>query len=304
MFFSELYGAYYNTVAKIIGKAIESPLSRNEIRAIIEKNAFGESAFQMEEALCEEKWKILTKKGETPIQNPPTLPMTNLEKRWLKAISLDPRVQLFGEDFSDLEEVEPLFTPEDLYIFDQYADGDPYKEEGYQKNFRQILDAIHKKYPLNMKYRTGTAGELQEIFLPEYLEYSQKDDKFRLIGIGRKKGQIMNLARVISCEPWTGDYTPRTQTRCSEGKKTRTVEFEVSNERDTMERALMHFAHYEKQAEQVDCNRYRIRVVYESEDETELLIRILSFGPMFKVIGPDHFIYLIKNRLKRQKLSR
>ena len=32
-------------------------------------------------------------------------------------------------------------------------------------------------------------------------------------------------------------------------------------------------------------------------------IRILSFGPMFKVVQPDHFVNLIKERLRKQKSS-
>ena len=151
MFFSELYGAYYTVIAKIIGKAIESPVSMEDIRGIIEENAFGESVINIESSLFSEKWQLITKEGETPILNKPTLPLTNLEKSWLKAISLDPRLKLFTEDFSDLEDVEPLFTPEDIFIFDKYADGDPYEDEQYRQNFKLILDAIQKKYPLKVK---------------------------------------------------------------------------------------------------------------------------------------------------------
>ena len=45
MIFSELYGAYYTTMARIIERAIDHPLERGEMRKIIEENAFGESAF-------------------------------------------------------------------------------------------------------------------------------------------------------------------------------------------------------------------------------------------------------------------
>ena len=42
-------------------------------------------------------------------------------------------------------------------------------------------------------------------------------------------------------------------------------------------------------------------MVYHKEDETEIVIRILSFGPMIKVTAPVHFIDLIKQRLIEQK---
>ena len=41
--------------------------------------------------------------------------------------------------------------------------------------------------------------------------------------------------------------------------------------------------------------------VYEKEDETELVIRVLSFGPMIKVTAPQSFAELIKQRLIAQK---
>lgn len=299
MFFSELYGAYYTAVAKIISKAIESPLSSNDIRAIIEENAFGESVWNIESSLTNEKWQLITKEGETPIVNEPTLSMTNLEKSWLKAISLDPRVKLFIEDFSDLEDVEPLFTPEDIRIFDQYADGDPYEDEKYRHNFQLILDAIQKKYPLKIRSRTRAGRDLYIVLMPEYLEYSEKDDKFRLIGSGRKYGDTVNLARIVSCEPYTEEYTPNPYTRMK--GKPRNVEFELVDERNALERVLMHFAHFEKQAEKIADNRYLVKVTYDKDDETEMLIRILSFGPMIKVIGPDQFINLIRERLLKQK---
>ena len=299
VFFSELYGAYYTAVAKIIRKAIESPLDINSIREIIEENAFGESTMNIESSLLNEKWQLITKEGKTPIVNQPTLPQTNLEKSWLKAISLDPRMKLFTEDFADLEDVQPLFTPEDIYIFDKYADGDPYEDEQYRNNFKLILDAIQKKYPLKIKSRTRSGRELYAVLMPEYLEYSEKDDKFRLIGSGRKYGDTVNLARIVSCVPYTKEYTPNPYTRMK-GKKG-TVEFELVDQRNALERVLMHFAHFEKQAERIADNRYLVKVTYNKDDETEMLIRILSFGPMIKVVGPDQFVNLIKERLLKQK---
>ena len=40
MIFSELYSAYYNTVAEIIKAALDHPLEKNEIGKIVEEHAF------------------------------------------------------------------------------------------------------------------------------------------------------------------------------------------------------------------------------------------------------------------------
>ena len=63
----------------------------------------------------------------------------------------------------------------------------------------------------------------------------------------------------------------------------------------------MHFAHFEKQAERLDDRHYRVQITYNEEDETEVLIRILGFGPVVRVKSPDDFVKLIKDRLQKQK---
>ena len=143
--FSELYGAYYNAVAKIIAEAINSPVTVKKLRAIIENEAFSESASVILSAFDEQRWQILNPDGSTAIKRIPTMPMTELEKRWLKAISLDPRLALFGEVFPELDGVAPLFTPDDYRIFDQYADGDNYQSADYIENFRTDRKTVAEK---------------------------------------------------------------------------------------------------------------------------------------------------------------
>ena len=58
---------------------------------------------------------------------------------------------------------------------------------------------------------------------------------------------------------------------------------------------------FEKQAEKIDDEHYKLILKYDKDDETELVIRILSFGPMVKVIEPYSFVELIKKRLEMQK---
>ena len=144
MLFSELYGAYYNTVACIINKAISHPIKSTQIEEIIKEYAFSDSSLEISQAIRKQNWKVLRSDGTTPIKNAPTMPLTILEKRWLKAIKNDPRIRLFLDEPSefDFDDVEPLFLPEDVCVFDRYTDGDPYEDKKYQKYFRMILDAV------------------------------------------------------------------------------------------------------------------------------------------------------------------
>ncbi|MBR4308712.1 MAG: WYL domain-containing protein, partial [Oscillospiraceae bacterium] len=63
----------------------------------------------------------------------------------------------------------------------------------------------------------------------------------------------------------------------------------------------LHFAHFKKRVERTDKLNYLLYLTYNREDETELLIRILSFGPFVEVLGPDSLREQIINRLKSQK---
>lgn len=299
MIFSELYGAYYNTVAKILRAAVEHPLDESEWRRIVGENAFGESILNIEPALREERWQLLYKDGTTPLRNAPTLPLTLLQKRWLKAISLDPRIRLFGVSFPELSDVEPLFTPEDYRVFDRYADGDPFEDESYIEHFQTILRAIRSMRPLSIDTTNRRGGLTHLVLLPEYLEYSEKDDKFRLISSGSRYGRTVNLGRIVSCRPYGKPF----DVRCGVTPESKpcTLELELVDKRNALERVLLHFAHFEKEAVRLDDGRYRIKLVYDKDDETELVIRVLSFGPMLKVVAPQSFTELIKQRLERQK---
>jgi len=299
MIFSELYSAYYNAVAGILRAAVEKPLKKNELRTIIEKFAFGESVLNVEPAIAEKRWPLLREEGRTPICYPPTMPMTTLEKRWLKAICDDPRIKLFTDMLPEWREVEPLFRKEDITVFDRYSDGDPYEEEAYIRNFRLILHAVKNRIPLSIDIRNRSNGITHMVLMPICLEYSEKDDKFRLIGLGSRYGGMVNLARIVKCEPYNKPFEVRPE---KEGEmQTRTVEFELVDRRNALERVLMHFAHFEKQAEKIKEDRYRVKVTYDKDDETEMVIRILAFGPMVKVTSPQSFVELIKERLVKQR---
>ena len=80
-----------------------------------------------------------------------------------------------------------------------------------------------------------------------------------------------------------------------------TMTLKVFDERNALERVMLHFAHFEKQAEKLDNKHYLVKIKYALADETEMVIRILSFGPLVEVIGSENFRNLVIERLKKQK---
>lgn len=299
MLFHEIYSTYFQTVAKILTEAVDHPLTTGEINLIIQNNAFEESILNIPESLGVARWQLLKEDGTTILGKKPTMPLTILQKRWINAVALDPRVRLFTDHPVVFSDVEPLFLPEDIYVFDKYSDGDPYEDAEYIRNFRLILDAIKHQYPIQIRIMNRHGKQVTARTVPEYLEYSEKDDKFRLIGTGSKLGNTINLGRIISCEKCEDEQTAKPGKR--NRPHPRIIIFELVDDRKALERVLMHFAYFEKQVEKIDERKYKVTLHYDKEDETEILIRVLSFGPMIRVVKPAAFINLIKDRLSEQK---
>ena len=57
------------------------------------------------------------------------MPLTDTEKRWLRAVLNDSRVKLFDADIKGLENAEPLYSQDMFVYFDRYIDCDPYNDE-------------------------------------------------------------------------------------------------------------------------------------------------------------------------------
>ena len=299
MIFSELYGAYYNAVAKILKAAVTQPISREEMRAIIDETAFSESVLSIEPALTNGCWPLLYPNVKAVLEHALTMPLTVLQKRWIKAISLGPRMKLFDFDDSGFSDAAALFTPDDICVFDRYADSDPFADDEYIKTFRLILDAVKKRQPLSVDVKNRKGSKTHLTVMPEYLEYSEKDDKFRLITSGCRFGRVINLARIVSCKPFFGEF--RSCRQKLPGAPDCSLVIELYDGRNALERVLLHFAHFEKEALRLDEKHYRIKINYHRDDETEMVIRVLSFGPFIKVCEPESFVALIKERLEKQK---
>lgn len=297
MIFSELYSAYYNTVAAIISCILDGERSEKELQKLVAYHAFGESVLTILPSLKNEKWQLVHPDMTTPLEHKPTMPLTALQKQWLKAISLDPRIKLFGARFPNLDGVEPLFTPADYHVYDKYGDGDPFEDEEYIRRFKVILEAIRKQSQIKFEMVNRKGNTVFVRCRPVRLEYSEKDDKFRLITAGWRTVSTVNLAKIRSCVPYTGE-------RQAIGEEKAliydTVTVKIRDERNAMERFMLHFAHFEKQAERLDKKHYLVKIKYAHDDEAEMLIRILSFGPLVEVLGSESFRKLVLEKLKKQ----
>ena len=299
MLFSEIYGNYFRAVAAILTEAVNETLSDERIIEIVMEKGFGESVLNIPAELKNGSWPLIRPDFTTPLKHVPTMPLTTLQKRWMKGLLSDPRVRLFSPSPDGLEDVEPLCARDAFVCFDRYLDGDPFEDEAYVQNFRTVLAAIRESRKLSVIYLDARGKkERSWLLIPYRLEYSAKDDKFRLIARAKHRHLTVNMARILKCEVMEA-YAPEEYVPLLPAKNELTLE--LVDERNALERAMLHFSHLEKETERLEDDRYRIILRYQRDDEAELLIRVLSFGPLLRVISPLSFIKQIRERLSRQE---
>ncbi len=327
MLFHEVFGLYYHAVGRILTAAVNGSLTDKELYHIARTEAFSESALTIVPALQQGDWPLLRSDHTTPLRHTPTCPLSLPELRWLKSLLSDPRALLFpelqslSEQIIGFEEIEPLFSSDDIVYFDRYNNGDPFTDPKYVAHFHTFRAATEAHTPVQVEYLRTNGRMVYLTCLPNELEYSEKDDCFRVHVQGCGSITVLRLSSVFSCTPIEESETTLFAVASSDNTTTsenylqsrsprsasRTMDdvsilLEVIDERNALERALLHFAHFRKEAEHIEGNRYQITICYSPNDESELLIRVLSFGPLVRVLAPHYFVELLRERLMRQYL--
>ena len=296
-FFNEIYGTYFNVVSSILRQAQEKQLTKDSLELLVREQAFADSCLTIPKALQDGSWPLLQKDMTTPLRHAPAMPLTTLQRRWLKSLLTDKRIQLFDVDSSGLENVEPLFSEEQFVYFDRYSDGDNYDDPEYKQHFCLLLQAITEKRRVEISFISGKNESVRKEYLPLQLEYSAKDDKFRLKAVCERHLHYVNVGRIKSCKmlEQTGEEACMLlePERCA-------VTVLLTDERNALERAMLNFSHLEKITERLDEKHYRLQLMYNKSDETEMVIRILSFGPLLRVQEAAGFIELLRHRLRKQ----
>ena len=100
--FHEVYSAYYLAVEQMIALALDGQLNQSRAWELCSRLAFKESFDLIWTAIRREDWHVIPANGDLPYSKAPDRPLTLLEKRWLKAVLLDPRMKLFNIEMNGL----------------------------------------------------------------------------------------------------------------------------------------------------------------------------------------------------------
>lgn len=311
--FSEIYSCYYQVLRHLLSS--QNALTIEEIRKQVFGEGFGESLLSIIPKLESGAWDLFERNGDLYVSKiAPNflMPLSSLEKSYLKALLSDSRIGLFlnegqlGTLSQMLDSVTPLWKPGQFYYYDQFADGDPYLDSGYRKIFRTLLSAQKRSQYVDINYNSPTGNRVHHYYVPARLEYSVKNDKFRLLALKHTKDsfrlETLNVARIQSAI--LTEQTLDTQVDLNAFIKNsyykEPLKLHIANRRNALERAMLHFANYEKNTRKLDSDTYECLIYYNQAMETELLIEVLSFGPMLTVIGNEKFLRSLKARLQNQ----
>ena len=315
--FSEIYGVYFRIAAKLMQNEVTDDRT---VRETIQREGFRDSVLFLPQKLIpgDEDWGLFRRTTDGKLRritrSAPVKVLTKLQKMWLKAKLSDPRIRLFMDDETlsalgkRLEYVPPLYKSEHFGFTDRFSDSDDYMNDIYIANFRKALEAVKHQKIVHIDYISGHGKRISGEFLLLKMEYSPKNDKFRaycyrIQGDSVKNSGIINIGRITHIAD-TGRIYGRpvsVDDYFSSRKCSAPAVIRVTSERNGVERFMLEFASYEKHTvRDTVSGEYNVELWYDEQDETELLIRLLSFGPVIEIIGPERLREQAKLRVKRQ----
>ena len=108
---------------------------------------------------------------------------------------------------------------------------------------------------------------------------------------------IINLSQVTLTK--LTDITPDSFLAVTNKKKQ--AKIKILNERNAVNRFMLEFAELEKESVfDEDSGECMVSIKYDEQNENEIIIRLLSFGPVVEVLSPYDFRMKIKERVDRQ----
>ncbi|MCM1298341.1 MAG: WYL domain-containing protein, partial [[Eubacterium] siraeum] len=240
-------------------------------------------------------------------------PLTGVEARWLLTVLNDPKADLF----LTAKEKEAVarcisafgyssFKADAVKYFDRY-----YKETDFKKErglLTAVIFAIKNHRVIEASYISKRGNKVVGSFKPLTVEYSKRDDVFRIFALSCGSGavftMILNGIQEMSVTDNVFDFKKAMSELdgfFAQNKSEITVEF--YDRRNLTDRILSEFSPWEKQClYNKESELYSLTVSYQKTDELEMVIRLMGYGNEIVIKDQNHPIALeIKRRLYRQR---
>lgn len=316
--YNEIYGTYYYIMQRILNEAFCCGITAESIRSIVEEHGFAESSLYFTpDAIVQDGsgYNLLVKDADmykSVLKNKPVSIITLEQKRLLKTILSDKRIHLFLDKSvverlkNELDDIAPLFDVSKIVMTETASDGDDFGDEEFQRHFRTILAAVKQKKILKIVFNTSHGNRKTFIVLPYKLEYGLRDDKFRLCAVTIHKNRPsryvkLNIARITQIIETKSISHLDCAAFIKQKQLDHPIEIEVSDMRNGFERIFTQLSNYKRTSTYNPETHTCIMSIYCMDDDVqELLIVLLSFGPVIKVLGPPEFKKKYVERVKRQ----
>ena len=260
------------------------------------------------------------------------LPLTKLELRWLKTVLNDPLSRIFlSEEQIELISEALNIAPYDIIplamdainYFDRYnleeriIDGKKkITQQGRHSKreisfIRTINQAVKNEEKLKVVFSNWKGEKRVVSCAPVWLEYSRRDDIFRLWYIDNKLNAIrkINVSRILNVSIITGGKYNKSAERAKMRElldntmKSIKVEF-YQGEKNLPDRLLTEFSLWKKKCIfNIKKQKYTMTLHYSSLDEKEILIRLLGYGPYIRIVA-DEDNYVLAELKERIVLQR
>ena len=242
-------------------------------------------------------------------------PLTDLEAKWLLTLLDDHKANMFFGDgeitaikntiLKEKNHISP-FKTESIVYFDRYYRYCDHKAEGAR--LKTIIKAMSQAKTLKIHYLSLHNNTVSGEFKPLAVEYSKRDDVFRVIlraasnnaSFTMVLGNIEEITITDSVYD-TAQAAEDLEKNLEHNRKSVVIEFYDS--RNLADRILSEFSPCEKICSyDPKTELYTLTVFYQRDDELEMVIRLMGYGSEISIKDTEHPIYReIEKRLFLQK---
>ena len=242
-------------------------------------------------------------------------PLTDLEAKWLLTLLDDNKAKMFFGDeeitavrntiLKEKNHISP-FKTESIVYFDRYYRYCDIEAEGAR--LKTVIKAMNQARTLKIRYLSLHNNTVSGEFKPLAVEYSKRDDVFRVILRAAVKNAPFTMVLGNIEEMTITDTRFDPAQAAEELEKTlqnnrKSVVIEFYDRRNLADRILSEFSPCEKICSyDPETELYTLTVFYQRDDELEMVIRLMGYGSEISIKDTEHPIYLeIEKRLLLQK---